>query len=396
MDHQEKAGFQSLLLGLVSGFFFYIIFLVAPAIAVFPPMALWSLKNNRVRNSLLFCAGGIIGSIPLIVYNIATGGGTLVRSLSRTTRLDRADIHTSVAVILGKTIENKVLYLKDWFTHLPALFGCYIMPDELGSMATAIAGFACVGILVFFLFIAYTAVRSSDRWTMRQRGEWQFALFFIALIGFVWIPTLDSPRHLMPLLIILPIAILSIINKTAEGVVTKNILTISLLVMGGLNVWGWTGPLNKIKFNPIPVVEDMNAKNIRYFYASCWTTYPIIFSSGGTAIGSPKLIRYGEPEGERRPQYTAAVRNSPNPAFFFAQSEAVLQKRFNDFLIANNVVCDSSVSSSGVLFYNFSKPVDAVVERHWATDFVLRDMDMTRHKHIDKASNRPIEADIEP
>jgi hypothetical protein len=75
---------------------------------------------------------------------------------------------------------------------------------------------------------------------------------------------------------------------------------------------------------------------------------------------------------DRKPDYTELVQKSASPAFFFGSWEGSLENEFCAFLSANNITSAYRKDIGGSLYFNLSRPVDAVVRTRWNTTFQMR------------------------
>jgi hypothetical protein len=368
-DGRANRGRWFFLHGLLCGFFMYVLFLAAPAAIAFGLLAVLFAERDRIRNGLLWAAGGFIGIMPMIVYNLASGPGTIERTVSRSTWLERSDIHSTALVLLAKIAANKARYFKNWLVHAPDLFGTYAVPEYSGKAVTVIAGLILISVCVIFLITSAGAIKRWRVWTEKERLQFQFAVFFAALILFVWTANLDRPRHILPLMLILPVAFGTLAERRKAWI---GALPSLFLIASAANVSGWADLFTKQIFDPYPVAREMHERGIDCFYGSYWTVYPVCFVSQGDISGSPMLLPYNEVLTDRRPGYTRAVRKSPSPAFIFGRSENRIQQHFLNYL-ARNKIDRKIVSGKGwMLVYDLTPPVDAMVSRRWETDFEVR------------------------
>jgi len=200
----EPSDSAVVLLGFASGFFFYICFLIIPAILAFAIPTIWHFEHKRLRKIVLFIAGGISGVFPFILYNLTTGGWSFLRAGSWALATGRDQIHLALPSLLKQILINKAIYLKTWFSDAPTMFGLYVLPDLFGGLAVSLAGGVLMVVLSFFAFLAFS------RRVSFSRPQRQWAYFLLFLIIFQWIAGLYKPRHLLPLIIIIPVVLLSL------------------------------------------------------------------------------------------------------------------------------------------------------------------------------------------
>lgn len=355
------------LLGMTCGFFVYIQFYVIPAVLVFAIPALWRLGENRLKQLLLFCGGGIIGIIPLIIYNFMTGGGTFTRAAAWMLLIGRDDFAMSPLAVLRSVCLQKSAYLADWLFNAPLMFGQYVMPVVFGRNIQIASGLMLI--IVFIVFMALSFKRIATKGSPNFCYQ-QFALYLLTFILFQWTASLHAPRHFMPIFPIIPIALFGL---SGIYVPFKNVSVVILLLLSVFQVIGWNHEFRVPQFDPQPVARIMNSRGIREFYASYWTAYPIMFMGKGELIGSPMLLPFHEPFGDRRPKYTEQVLNSRNPAFFFGSGEASLEKEFVTFLKTMNIRYETLAIDGAHIYDNLSKPVAVSFrKKDWQTVFSLR------------------------
>jgi len=353
------------LLGFICGLFFYILFLIFPAIIAFALPSILRSEKHRNKTILSFSLGSMIGVLPLIVYNFINSGGTFLRAAGRSLSVGRDSINSPIVELLNQIILDKINYLKTWLMSAPEMFGQYILPDLFGKWILVVAGSFLIFVMVWF---AGSVFFNTD--TLKEKTYYlrQFSAFFIVLILFQWVANLNRARHMLPLLAIIPVALFTL---TKHPFLSKKVAIGAMCLICGLQAIGWSTKMQHIDFDPTPVVDVMKEKGIKEFYGSYWTTYPIMFSSNGELVGSPYLLPYNEILSDRRPNFTKQVRSSLSPAFIFAGGEQRLKDNFQQFLIENCIKSKSIEVGSATIFWELSKPVHAMVKSHWKTSFVL-------------------------
>jgi len=303
----------------------------------------------------------------MVIYNIIEHGGTFVRAAGRSLSVGREAMHTPTKVLIEQIIARKVAYLKAWLASVPKMLGLYLLPESAGKASLVIAGLFLAIILLWFIISVFANNKISRQDHNHHRN---FAAYLILLILFQWAANLNRPRHMLPLLLIIPVAVFTVTKNYYSF--NKAIILI-LLFICGFQTASWVNKMQYSSFDPEPVVNIMKNENIREFYGSYWTTYPIIFSSEGELIGSPYLLPYNEILSDRRPDYTNKVRNSPSPAFVFADEEQQLKKQFLEFLEKRNIRAEYVGTKGTTIFFGLSEPVHAFVDSHWQTTFTLRE-----------------------
>jgi len=351
------------ILGVICGFFFYVLFLILPAILAFALPAVYLAKKRRKPAILPFSLGGVLGSMPMIIYNIAERGGTFVRAAGRSLSIGRDAIHTPITELIGDVLSKKLVYLTTWIVDAPRVLGQYVLPDFFGNVTLEPIGLILGIILIWFGILVFVKVPGPKTYYARQ-----FSVFLIFLILFQWVADLNRARHMLPLLAVIPVALFTI---TENYSFLKKLAIVALSLICGLQVIGWHAKMQVSFFDPEPVVTLMKEKGIREFYGSYWTSYPIMFASEGAIIGSPMLLPKNEILSDRRPDYTEKLRKSLSPAFVFSDDEYKLKERFEEFLIEHHIKYESAETQHATVFFAFSEPVHAEVKSHWKTNFVV-------------------------
>jgi hypothetical protein len=368
MENPESPGRRIFVLGTVCGFFLFILSLIIPAIVAFALPVLMMIKKNRIRNALFFLGGIATGTLPLILYSITHSASTIMRSLGRITSLGSDEVNAPILKIVIIIIRNKCIYLKTWLAEAPSLFGQYILPEDSEPVHLRIAGILLIALFLFFIIRTLFFTKSQPE----KMYAIHFSLFMIAIVIFAWIGNLSRARHLLPLLLALPAALFSPASMV-KSIRVKKLVVAAFILLYGINVAALAAERNTIGFNAEPVVAAFIKNKIRCFYGSYWSVYPIMFASKGTLFGSPMLLPYHEILTDRRPDYTDSVRAAAQPAFFFIASEMAIEKEFQSFCMNNRITSRRERSPQGVLYYDLSKPIDAVVKTKWKTEFMVRE-----------------------
>jgi hypothetical protein len=247
-----------------------------------------------------------------------------------------------------------------------------LLPVETsGKIFLFIAGMLAIFLFCFLIYCIPLYARSQYPHSEKSKRVVQFAIYFIFLIAFAWIANLSRARHILPLLLILPVALVCLFEIKQLSRL-KKVLPFIFVVLFTLNIASWISNFKKANFNPTTVVKAMERNECKFFYASYWCAYPIMFESKGLLCGSPMLLPYHEILSDRRPDYTNVIRQEQSPAFFFGQYETTLKQGFVNFLAETKISSEQIESNEGTLFFHFSKPVDPVIETRWNTTFAVR------------------------
>ena len=373
MEKPQSSGRRFFALGTVSGFFLYILFLIIPAIVAFALPVLVAIKKDRIKNMLLFGGGVLTGSLPLTLYTISHGGSTILRSLGRSTSLGSDDAGTPLANIVILIIRNKSSYLKTWIAEAPSLFGQYLLPESVGPVCLQLAGVTLIALFLFFIIRTLFFVKGQPE----RIYSVHFAYFMIALVVFAWIAGLNRARHLLPLLLALPVALFAITGM-ARSTRARKLLYAVFVLLYGINITALASNRNATGFHAAPATAAIMKNGICCFYGSYWSIYPILFSSHDRLFGSPMLLPYNEILTDRRPDYTDSVRVAARPAFYFTAAESGLEKEFQGFCRDNGITSRQERTPQGVLYHDLSKPVDALVKTKWNTTFEVRAPDVKK------------------
>jgi hypothetical protein len=363
-----SAGVSYFLLGLICGFFVYVHFYVIPAILVFAIPLLWQLGEKRVKSFGQFCLGGLIGSLPLIIYNFQNSGGTLTRAAAWILLIGRDDISATPIQVVSNIFLKKSAYLTGWFSNAPLMFGQYVVPAVFGHTIQITGG--GVLIIIFAVYII-SYFREINKKELVGFYHYQFALYLLVFILFQWVASLYADRHFMPIFFVIPIAVLSL---TKMSIKSNQVSVVILLLLSLLQVIGWHQEFNKVRgFDPRPVIKIMESRGIRGFYSSYWTGYPIMFLGEGRLIGSPMLLPYHEPFSDRRPHYTMQVDQSRDSAFLFGEDEKMVMNEFLSFLKIDDITFELVEVDGISIFYHLSKPVGvSFIKKDWTNYFFLK------------------------
>ncbi|MEW6673837.1 MAG: hypothetical protein AB1427_19250 [Thermodesulfobacteriota bacterium] len=366
--------YLSFLLGAVSGFFFYILFLVLPAVIAFAVPEVWRAHQRRGATVLShFCLGGVIGLLPMIIHSISSRGGIFLRAAGRSLSIGREAMQMTPAELAAEIFSAKILYFKTWLFSLPYMLGNFVLPEIFGKRVLETAGIFLAAAFIGFYYMVYKNKTSSD---INDKFR-QFAVFLALLFLFQWVANLNRTRHLLPLLFIIPVVLLSFMKCRPHW---KTALICLMVITFGSQAYGVMQQMNYSMWDPGPAVRIMKEIGTKEFYGSYWTTYPIMFVSQGELIGSPSLLPYNEILSDRRPEDTKRIRASLRPAFVFAKNEKKIKADFQKYLTDQNITARSVNCPNATIFYDFSKIVHAVVERKWETTFISIEAKLTREE----------------
>lgn len=353
------------LLGFMSGFFFYILFLIFPAILVFALPCLLPLRGKK-KDAAAFAAGGMLGVVPMVIYNLSSGGGTIVRAASRSMNVGREDIQMPLGALIEMIMDNKLAYLHDWISTLPQMLTHYLLPDRFATSLEYVAGSVLIAVLIIFLCVPV----SKGHFSRLHPGYLvQFKLFLVTLIAFQWVANLNRSRHLLPLLIVIPVAFFAVAGANKKR---KNVFAAVLCLLSALHAYDLQERMRHPMFDPRPIADVMQAKGIDHFYGSYWTTYPIMFVAEGRIKGAPYLIKPNEILSDRRPMDSEAVMRNPSSAFVFSSAEKKLQTVFEKFMSDNHITGKMIGCRGTNIFWNLSKSVQMVVRKNQGTGYVIR------------------------
>ncbi len=367
-DTRFPLRFTCFLLGLICGFFVYIHFYVVPAILAFAVPVLWrhGMRQFRMIGSF-FIGGGLIGILPLLVYNIANQGGTFTRGAAWALLIGREEASMPAMEVLEKIVLHKSAYLWEWIFNAPLMFGQFFIPPVFGYSIQAVAGFMLMAVFTAYTIYAFKGIGTGVSHIFYHR---QFASYLLMFILFQWMASLHADRHFLPLIVVIPVALMGMANLYP---CLKKGMPVFLMLVCIFQMVGWHQEFKAPRFDPGPVIQAMNKEGIKKFYASYWTAYPVMFLGNGTVIGSPLLLPNHEPFSDRRPQYTEHVIRSREAAFVFGAGEENLKNEFLSFLKVNQITCRSHEMSQVHLYYSLSKPVSVHFHRQsWKNYFFLK------------------------
>jgi hypothetical protein len=352
-----------ILLGFTCGFFFYVLFLMAPAIVAFALPPLWH-SARRLRNLGVFAGSFVVGVSPMIVYNLQTAGATVLRAAGRSARVGREIMDSSLGAIVNRVATEKIQYLADWLVSAPGLLGGYVVPESFGNVVGYAAGLLLVGALVLFATLAFKDRDSNVAVVHATR----FATLLVFLVLFQWAGGLDRTRHLLPLLLVLPLTV----YRIGLLVHARRALFAFSVAYCALQLVGWYDAFDRAGFDGAPAATVMRQRNIDAFYGSYWTTYSIMFADIGDVAGAPYLLPSNTPLPDRTPEITARVFAAPSPAFVFRNDETGLRDKFDAFLAAEGLDFRTEDAGSVRLYFDISRAIIPVVKAQMETGFKLR------------------------
>lgn len=361
--YPERLTRLTTLLGFTCGFFFYVMFLIAPAIVAFALPPLWN-SERRWRNFGVFAGALVVGASPMIVYNLQTAGATVLRAAGRSTGVGFEIIDSSPGAILGHIASEKIHYLGDWLVSAPGLLGTYVVPEVLGNVVGYTAGVLLGGALVWFTTLAFKG-RAGDVAAVYAS---RFAVFLVLLLLFQWAASLTRARHLLPLLLAMPVAMYPIV---ARAHARRAFLAFGV-VYCALQLVGWHDAFGRADFDGAPAAAAMQRLSIDAFYGSYWSTYSIMFADRSDLAGAPYLLPFNTPLTDRTPEISARVVAAPSPAFVFGDDETVLRDKFEAFLAVEGLDYRTEDTGGVRLYFDISRAIDPVVEPQWNTGFALR------------------------
>ncbi|MDD5673068.1 MAG: hypothetical protein PHC61_02805 [Chitinivibrionales bacterium] len=341
-------------MGLLSGISFYILFLALPAIAVFALPRVFTAQKERLKKNFLFFFGALIGILPLIIYNLSTKGGTLFRAAGRSLSVGRESLHTPLAGLVLEIIQQKTYYLLAWIKSAPLLFATYIVPEQSKPMLQSLFGLLLILLMIVFVIIAFSDAIKDQKQRCFMRG---FAWYCIALIVFGWCANFTRPRHLLPLLTMIPPALLSLRYLRPSF----KFAGLALIFIAAGQLTGWAKPCKTPPFNPYPVAEFLKRESIGEFYGSYKVTYSIVFATGEKIVGTPFLLSEGDIISDRRAAYTRRVNASAKPAFIFDDGQKQLFAEFTTFLAAHDLRSKFALVGNACIAYDVSGPVKPVI-----------------------------------
>ncbi|MCX5734012.1 MAG: glycosyltransferase family 39 protein [candidate division NC10 bacterium] len=355
-----------LLLGFLCGFFFYVLFLVFPAIVAFALPSLRSAPSSLRRKTAAFATGGLIGISPLLLHNVLLDpGGTALRAAGRSLAVGRADLPLSLQDLIWKIINQKMIYLWHWLLSAPRLFGYYVLPEGFDDAFLQMAGVALIALLIAFGVIMFTRRRAEIR---NNRLLRQFVLLGIFLVLFQWAANLDRPRHLLPLIFLIPVACFAVTSMLPR---LRTSVSIGLLLLALAQLLGWLPRLQIAPLDPYPIARILRANNIQEFYGSYDTVYPLVFSTQEQIVGAPLLLPQNGILVDRRPEYTQRVLQSSRPAVLFRTDESALEQQFLAFLETHDVRFRSVGTESIKIYFDFSRRIFVESSTSTGTRFLL-------------------------
>lgn len=345
-----------ILLGFLSGLGFWIQILYIDYIGV---IFLFLFIHDKLfflrKNFRIFVLFFIIGSLPLILYNI-------------TYNFDTFSIAKGVGL---RQALNKVILFK---AVIPVLLGMrlpiagdnrYILslPEYWGSILGAVY-------VIAFLYIIISRrknILGLLTLSAKKVGPTEILLALIVISAIVFIRTERANswaiRYMLPIIsavpILLSIAVYDIWKKqkVVGGVVLGIILIIQLY--GNARVyatWGSSKIVEDVLELPDtrPLISFLDSKNITRAYAHYWISYRLTYETGERIICSQAYDeRFG---GRYRPKYKDIVDGSRNVAFIFHPTLGLPYDLFEENLKAIGGSYRKEIIGPYTIFYDFIPP----------------------------------------
>lgn len=343
-------------LGFCCGFFFYILFLIVPAIVAFAMPTLFPFKKKK-KETIVFLSGGILGILPMVIYNLTQSGGTVIRAASRSMDMGREAMQMTTADLIKTITVKKLEYLHDWMVDAPRMAGQYLVPDSFGSELQFFLGIFLLAVLILFIIMPLGRLSFPG---LDTELLFQFKIFLVVLFLFQWVANLNRARHLLPILIVIPVALFTLCGTSKT---MKKTLTLALIVFCAVNAYDLKAHMRHPMFDPRPVVDLMRREGVDRFYGSYWTVYPIMFASRGQIKGAPYLLKPREILSDRRPESSKIVANAISPAFVFSADEKKMKHDFEAFLFDKGIQFKSLQAGSATFYWALTKPVHIVIDK---------------------------------
>jgi hypothetical protein len=352
IENRWKARFA--ILGLVSGFAFWISPLIIPYV-----LTSWTVLLRRKAKCwpyrflwlIFFC---VIGSAPLVVYNIQHPLATFLSLGSRPFGATRADFHSGLAS--AGFLNMLMRYFVNYIHSIPSalmnvLSGVLAVFSAANPLMENIKLFKYCACAIYLAPLAFYALRTrKNGWVEIPIYLAGFSILF-ALFGFM-----ASPRYLLPLWPAAAIALAAILAQVGQK---NRLVAISLLTfLLSVNVAGAL-LCSKIKSPPYERLADfLVSKNLHWGYAGYWEAYPVIFLSGEKIILSPTLdLTSVHPKSKDvYPFYTNIVNKESN-VFYVTNDNTRSVNIFTEKMAALKVKFRKYPLPPFMIYHSFSKRI---------------------------------------
>ncbi|MFA6434242.1 MAG: glycosyltransferase family 39 protein [Elusimicrobiales bacterium] len=296
---------RSAVLGLLSGFAFWVSPLIIPYLAASWLVFLGASRASRTGRLLLLAGFCVLGCAPLVIYNIRHPFATFLSLGSRPFDASRVDLMEGL--ISAGPWKMSLKYISHYLRGFPsAAVNVFTGIFSIFSLANPPAErFGALGYAVGAVYLAplcyFTAkTRKLNRSEILVYLAGSSVLF--ALFG-----SLGYPRYLLPLwpaaAVLLAVSLVRM-RETSRALAVSILLSVLSVNLGGTFLCAGIKSPSYEK-----LAAYLSANDLRWGYAGYWTAYPLMFVSGEKIIVSPTLdLRTVHPRSKGAyPFYTDAV-----------------------------------------------------------------------------------------
>jgi hypothetical protein len=309
-DGDRKRNFRILAGGFLCGFALWVFPVVLPVVLACIFFVERASGKGALKRTILGC---LLGLAPLILYNVAKPGATILRLLSRPIAMDRNELQDLVASsgalqLLLQSFSKWLLAVYHTLLNLPfftvSLFGLDNSETTWNFVTGIVSLIALIAGIYFCLY------------EKRENRCVPLALFATVALnyGFVLFFGMDRPRYLIPSLIVVPFGLTLIITQWlySRSHSLGAFAVMFILVLNGLSVF--SSPRDRYP-DYLGLTRFLASEGLTRGYAPYISAYPLVYLSDEELIYTPA---FHEPEYDRHAKYTALVTRAENPAFIFA------------------------------------------------------------------------------
>ncbi len=302
-------------------------------------------KTLFLKHIFLFIIPFLIGFSPGIIYSVQYPGATLFRMGGRILNLDRATFTGSPhpAALIADRILWRVSTIPHSMLRLP------ILTLHLTGWLMSLTFFIS---LAFLCKVSFTSARKDGN-TGPMRVIlifiFWFVIFYSVLVGE------DRSRYVLPLYVAVPVVIGFFLSRIwRRSSFFYMLIFAALLVNNGYGIGHSLIRAKALHYGEL--TRWLLSKNISYGYSDYDTAYSIMVFSGEKVIVSPTI--FDPAFSDRRPSWTAEVRQSGDPAYIVNRvTYPEAARDLEDQLRSSGVTCERDEIGEFVVYKDFSRKV---------------------------------------
>jgi hypothetical protein len=336
---ESQAAILLLFWGLTAGVGLWSHLLITPFI-LFSGLVLTICYWRQLINykSLMLILGFIIGSLPLMYYNLHALPGEDSLSVFRQIHQESGFPHPSIAQLFPLQIKGATLISLPLITGaIPLCTTQDVLPTNLHLLHSIPCIFSQIiwplGVIAMWLYALWqtiVAMRKMNGLSNRKSGEIQIVrLCLLLTAGITYILYVASPaaamypvttsRYLIGLLIVTPALlwpfwdVKNILKRIALILIT------CIFFLGSITIFSEIPSMKHQLQSQETLIKILLQNNLRHIYSEYWTCNRLIFQTKEQIICG--VINAGLAEGQNRyPEYYTIVSNDPQSAYVFPNS----------------------------------------------------------------------------